>query len=236
MNPLAARINSLDWSGIFQTLDRQGFSIVNSLLTSTECQQLTSVYPREELFRSRIVMEQYRFGRGEYQYFAYPLPGIVQTLRENIYPQLVPLANSWHEALGVKTSCPSQLHDFLELCHRAGQGRSTPLLLKYQAGDFNCLHQDLYGELTFPLQVAIVLSEPGRDFAGGEFVLTEQKPRSQPRVHVLNLHQGDAVIFAVNHRPVLGTRGKYRVTLKHGVSQLHRGQRYCLGIIFHDAA
>ncbi|MDX2214463.1 MAG: 2OG-Fe(II) oxygenase [Oculatellaceae cyanobacterium bins.114] len=197
---------------------------------------MAACYADKTLFRSRIVMEQYRFGQGEYQYFAYPLPTIVQNLRESLYPQLVSLSNRWHEALELKTRFPNESDRFLETCHQAGQTRPTPLLLKYETGDYNCLHQDLYGELTFPLQVAIALSQPGQDFMGGEFVLTEQKPRSQSRVHVLNLQQGDAVIFAVSHRPVQGTRGTYRVNLKHGVSSLHSGQRFCLGIIFHDAA
>ncbi|MBD2461154.1 2OG-Fe(II) oxygenase [Oscillatoria sp. FACHB-1407] len=233
---IAQRVNTIDWLTILQTLDRQGFATLNSLLTVTECQQLAYSYSDDTLFRSRIVMERYRFGHGEYQYFAYPLPSQVQSLRESVYPQLVPLANQWHSILGIETRFPDQLGRFLETCHQAGQIRPTPLLLKYEVGDYNCLHQDLYGELTFPFQVAIALSEPGRDFLGSEFVLTEQKPRSQSRVHVVNLHQGDAVIFAVNHRPVQGTKGFYRATLKHGVSALHSGRRFCLGIIFHDAA
>jgi uncharacterized protein len=228
-------INRINWENVLTTLDRQGFATINPLLTPTECQAIAQVYSDAALFRSRIVMERYRFGRGEYQYFAYPLPAIVQQLREQIYPQLVPLANRWHQALGLETRFPAQLDQFLDTCHQAGQNRPTPLLLKYGTGDFNCLHQDLYGPLTFPFQVAIVLNQSGRDFSGGEFVLTEQKARSQSRAHVLNLNQGDAVIFAVSHRPVQGTRGIYRVNLRHGISVLHSGERYCLGVIFHDA-
>jgi uncharacterized protein len=233
---ITQKINTLNWPSILQSLENQGFSTLNSLLSPMECRQLSNFYNMEERFRSRIIMQRYRFGRGEYQYFAYPLPTIVQTLRERIYPQLTSLANRWNKALGIKVVYPDQLHDFLDLCHQSDQTRPTPLLLKYEEGDFNCLHQDLYGELSFPLQVAIVLNEPGQDFSGGEFVLSEQKARSQSQVHVLNLHQGDAVIFAVSHRPVQGVKGIYRVNLKHGISSLHAGQRYCLGIIFHDAA
>jgi uncharacterized protein len=229
-------INQINWETILTTLDRQGFATINSLLTPTECQTIVQFYPQSECFRSRIDMARYRFGQGEYQYFAYPLPPILQQLREQIYPKLVPLANRWHQALGLETRFPELLDRFLDTCHQAGQTRPTPLLLKYQTGDFNCLHQDLYGPLTFPLQVAIVLNQAGRDFSGGEFVLTEQKARSQSRAHVLNLNQGDAVIFAVSHRPVQGTRGSYRVNMKHGISALHSGDRYCLGVIFHDAA
>lgn len=233
---LIARIENTDWDSISDKLDEQGFATINSLLTYGECEKVIDLYPQESRFRKRVVMEQHQYGQGEYQYFAYPLPAIAQTLREALYPRLVPTANRWHMALGLETHFPDQLADFLELCHAAGQTQPTPLLLKYQTGDFNCLHQDLYGDRVFPLQVAILLNEPTVDFTGGEFVLTEQKPRAQARVRVLNLRQGDAVIFAVNQRPVRGSRGFHPVVMKHGVSPLHGGQRHCLGIIFHDAA
>ncbi|MEP0932292.1 2OG-Fe(II) oxygenase [Leptolyngbya sp. PL-A3] len=180
-------------------------------------------------------MERYRFGKGEYKYFAYPLPPLVQTLRDRLYPHLSPLANRWNEALNTSFRFPNTLPEFLELCHQSGQQRPTPLLLKYKAEDYNCLHQDLYGEMAFPLQVAIALSQPNQDYTGGEFILIEQKPRAQSRAHAITLNQGDAIIFAVHHRPVQGSRGFYRVNLKHGVSTIKSGQRYCLGIIFHDA-
>jgi hypothetical protein len=233
---LAERIDAIAWASPLATLDRQGFVILPSLLTAEDCCQAIDLYAQETLFRKRVVMEHHQYGRGEYQYFAYPLPAIAQTLRETLYPRLVPLANRWNAAIGVDTTFPDQLADFLATCHQAGQTRPTPLLLKYQPGDFNCLHQDLYGDRLFPLQAAILLNEPGQDFTGGELVLTEQKPRAQSRVQVLNLRRGDAVIFAVNRRPVQGTRGFYRMVMKHGVSPLHTGQRHCLGIIFHDAA
>ena len=186
-------------------------------------------------FRKRIVMASHGFGRGEYQYFAYPLPRVLQTLRETLYARLAPIANRWHERMRVDTRFPGTHAEFLARCHAAGQARPTPLLLRYGAGDFNCLHQDLYGEHVFPLQVAVLLSRPGQDFSGGEFVLTEQRPRMQSRVEVVRLEQGDAVVFAVNSRPVDGTRGSYRVNMRHGVSRLHGGQRHTLGLIFHDA-
>jgi hypothetical protein len=233
---LIERIENTDWDSISDRLDDQGFATINSLLTFEECEKVIDFYHQESRFRKRIVMEQHQYGQGEYQYFDYPLPPIAQTLREALYPRLVPTANRWHQALGFETQFPDQLTDFLEDCHAAGQTRPTPLLLKYETGGFNCLHQDLYGDRVFPLQVAILLSEPWSDFTGGEFVLTEQKPRAQAQVRVLNMRQGDAAIFAVNQRPVRGSRGFHRVVMKHGVSPLHGGQRYCLGIIFHDAA
>lgn len=230
------RIETLPWQELLQTLDRQGFIKIGKLLEPEECQQLIDLYRDRQSFRSRIVMERYRFGQGEYQYFDYPLPNIVQSLRSSVYPQLSALANKWNKSLAKTFTFPDTLATFLEHCHAANQIRSTPILLKYQAGDFNCLHQDLYGEISFPLQMAIVLSQPEQDFSGGEFVLVEQKPRTQSRVHVLPLRQGEAVIFAVSHRPVSGTKGFYRVNMKHGVSVIHSGDRYCLGVIFHDAA
>lgn len=233
---LPERLSSLDWPRILAQIDHSGFGVIQSLFSPEDCAQVTALYPETDRFRRQIVMERHQYGQGEYQYFAYPLPAIAQTLRESLYPQLVPLANRWQQAMDQSAVFPEQLSDFLAVCHQAGQTRPTPLLLKYAAGDYNCLHQDLYGDHLFPLQAAILLSEPGRDFTGGEFVLTEQKPRTQARVQVLNLYQGDAVIFAVNQRPVPGARGCYRVDMKHGVSPLHAGHRHCLGIIFHDAA
>jgi hypothetical protein len=193
------------------------------------------MYPDDAAFRSRVVMARHGFGRGEYKYFRYPLPDLVERLRTDMYPQLAPIANRWNEALRIDVRYPERHTEFLQRCHDAGQPRPTPLLLQYGEGDYNCLHQDLYGEHVFPIQVAVLLSEPERDFAGGDFVLTEQRPRMQSRVEVVPLRQGDAVAFAVHHRPVQGTRGTYRVNLKHGVSRIRRGHRHTLGIIFHDA-
>jgi hypothetical protein len=200
------------------------------------CDTVAALYHRDEAFRSRVVMARHGFGRGEYRYFAYPLPSTVQSLRTGLYPHLAPIANGWHARLGIETRFPDNYADFIVRCHDAGQTRPTPLLLRYGPGDYNCLHQDLYGAEVFPLQVAVLLSEPERDFTGGEFVLTEQRPRQQSRVAVAPLAQGDGVVFAVNSRPVKGMRGDYRVAMRHGVSRLHTGQRHTLGIIFHDAA
>jgi hypothetical protein len=205
------------------------------LLTPAECEELAALYPRDAPFRSRIVMGRHGFGRGEYKYFTYPLPGIVANLRESLYPHLVASANAWNATMGIEVRYPDAHAEFLARCHAAGQTRPTPLLLHYGPDDYNCLHQDLYGEHVFPIQVAILLSSPHRDFEGGEFVLTEQRPRMQSRVEVVSLQQGDAVAFAVHHRPVRGTRGSYRVNMRHGVSRIVRGQRHTLGIIFHDA-
>jgi hypothetical protein len=216
-------------------LDRHGAAVLPRLLSSAECRALTALYEDEERFRSRVVMARHNFGRGEYQYFAYPLPPIVAALRVALYPHLAGIANRWSRALGGEQSFPEDLESWLGRCHRAGQTRPTPLLLKYGEGDFNCLHQDLYGEHVFPLQAAILLSQPGEDFTGGEFALAEQRPRAQSRVEVAALARGDAVIFPVHHRPVKGTRGFYRVLMRHGVSRLKSGNRFTLGIIFHDA-
>ena len=217
-------------------LDAQGFAVLPALLGADECMQLVRCYEDPGLFRSRVVMSRHGFGRGEYQYFAYPLPGRIAELREHLYTQLLPIANRWQEQMGLDDRYPDSHAEFLARCHAAGQSRPTPLLLRYGADDFNCLHQDLYGEQVFPLQMAVLLSRPGVDFRGGEFVLTEQRPRQQSRVQVVGLGQGDAVIFAVNERPVSGSRGFYRVKMRHGVSRLRSGERHTLGVILHDAA
>src|SRR4249920_3236841 len=212
--------------------------MMNAMATfpaQAECEALAALYPHDAHFRSRVVMERHGFGRGEYKYFDHPLPQTVGALRSAIYPRLVPLANRWNESLGIATRYPAVHVDYLKRCHDAGQRRPTPLMLRYGPQDYNCLHQDLYGDEVFPLQVAILLSEPGRDFSGGEFVMTEQRPRMQSRAEVVPLAQGDAVVFAVHHRPVQGTRGTYRVNMRHGVSRLRSGQRHTLGVIFHDA-
>jgi uncharacterized protein len=228
--------HDLDWAALSAELDAQGSARVPGLLSPAECEAIAGLYPFDEQFRSRVVMGRHGFGRGEYKYFSYPLPEPVAALRALFYPHLAPIANRWNQAMGIDVRFPAQHEAFLERCHEAGQLRPTPLLLQYEAGDYNCLHQDLYGEHVFPLQVAILLSEPGRDFTGGEFVLTEQRPRMQSRPEVVPLTQGDAVIFAVHHRPVQGTRGVYRVNLRHGVSRLRSGHRHTLGVIFHDAS
>jgi len=209
--------------------------MVERLLVPDECRTISGLYPNDDIFRSHVVMARHGFGRGEYKYFGYPLPGLIARLRTAVYPYLVPLANRWNKAMGIDVCYPEKHADFIERCHQAGQIRPTPLLLQYGADDYNCLHQDLYGEHVFPLQVAILLSEPGRDFEGGEFVLTEQRPRMQSRPEVVPLAQGDAVAFAVHHRPVQGTRGAYRVNLRHGVSRIRSGHRHTVGVIFHDA-
>jgi uncharacterized protein len=234
--PLAQRVAGLDWPRIEADLDAQGYATTGPLLTAEECRALAGLYPEDGPFRSRIVMALHGFGRGEYKYFAYPLPAEVAALRTATYPYLAPIANRWAESMGQPARYPETLEAFLARCHAAGQQRPTPLLLRYGAGDHNCLHQDLYGELAFPLQLALLLNEPGRDFAGGEFVLVEQRPRQQSRPEVVPLRQGEAVIFATSHRPTQGTRGPYRVTMRHGVSRLRAGSRHTLGIIFHDAA
>ena len=232
---MAGRVKTLDWERVSTDLDAQGCAIIDGLLTPEECDAMAGLYQVDGIFRSRVVMGRHGFGRGEYKYFSYPLPDIVAGLRTSIYLHLVPIANRWNHAMGIDVRFPATHADFIARCHAAGQGRPTPLLLQYEVGDYNCLHQDLYGEHVFPMQVAILLSEPGRDFMGGEFVLTEQRPRMQSRPEVVPLMQGDAVVFAVHHRPVQGTRGMYRVNLRHGVSRLRSGRRHTLGVIFHDA-
>jgi len=233
--PVAERLAAIDWRPIGEELDGYGSAILPAILSAEECESLAALYPTDPLFRSRIVMARHGFGRGEYKYFAYPLPELVGELRSSLYPLLAEIANRWSEALGGEVRYPDEHAAFLERCHRAGQTRPTPLLLQYGEGDYNCLHQDLYGEHVFPLQVAFLLSAPGRDFTGGEFVLTEQRPRMQSRAEVVGLRQGDGVIFPVHHRPVRGTRGLYRVNMRHGVSRLRSGRRHAIGIIFHDA-
>ena len=217
-------------------LDSDGYAILPPLLSPAECASLVRAYEFDALFRSRVVMARHGFGRGEYKYFAYPLPGLVLNLRTTLYQQLVDIANRWNEAMNVAVYYPDEHEEFLDRCHRAGQIRPTPLLLRYGEGDYNCLHQDLYGEHVFPLQIAFLLSKPEQDFTGGEFVLTEQRPRMQSHATVVPLVQGSAVVFAVNNRPVRGTRGTYRVKMRHGVSRVRSGTRHTLGIIFHDAA
>jgi len=233
---LAARIAALDWTEIAQALDAHGCATTGALLTSDECNQLAASYKSDGPFRSRVVMSRHGFGRGEYKYFAYPLPELVAILRSGLYPPLAEIANRWNESMNVAAPYPSDHAGYLARCHRAGQNRPTPLLLRYGAGDYNSLHQALYGDLVFPLQVTLLLSRPREDFTGGEFVLTEQRPRMQSRAEVVPLVQGEAVIFPVHHRPVRGTRGTYRVNMRHGVSRLRSGHRHTLGIIFHDAA
>ena len=230
-----ARVNALDWPQVGRHLDEQGSTLLQGVLSPDECRALAALYPEESLFRSRVVMGRHGFGRGEYKYFSYPLPKLIQGLRTALYLRLAPIANHWNAAMGIEVRYPESHEAFVQRCHDAGQRRPTPLLLEYGEGDFNCLHQDLYGEHVFPIQVAILLSEPQRDFTGGEFVLTEQRPRMQSRPEVVPLRQGDAVAFAVHHRPVQGTRGTYRVNLRHGVSRLRSGRRHTVGIIFHDA-
>jgi hypothetical protein len=232
---LRGRVDGLPWDGIARQLDGYGCAKVAALLTAGQCDDIAALYRQEPLFRSRVVMGRHGFGRGEYKYFDYPLPDIVGALREAIYPHVAPLANRWYEAMGIAARFPARHRDFIGRCHAAGQRRPTPLLLQYGEGDYNCLHQDLYGEHVFPLQVAVLLSEPGKDFHGGEFVMTEQRPRMQSRPEVVALAKGDAVVFAVHTRPVKGTRGTYRVNHRHGVSRLHGGHRQTLGVIFHDA-
>ncbi|MGP0593996.1 2OG-Fe(II) oxygenase [Nitrospira sp. T9] len=229
------RVNAIDWGQVSGDLDAEGSAVTERLLTSKECENLAMVYSRPEIFRSRIVMSRHNFGRGEYQYFRYPLPDLIEQLRNATYPHLVPVANRWNAAMGIEIRFPKRHEDFLARCRHSGQDKPTPLMLKYETDDYNCLHQDLYGEHVFPLQLAILLSDPQKDFTGGEFVMTEQRPRMQSRLIVVPIRQGDGLIFAVHHRPVRGGRGWYRVNLRHGVSRVRSGQRYTVGIIFHDA-
>jgi uncharacterized protein len=233
--PVVDPTGAIDWGRVSQDLDAYGSAVVERLLSPEECRDLIALYPVDDLFRSRIVMARHGFGRGEYKYFQYPLPDTIAALRTAVYPRLAPIANRWNEAMGMDVRYPEEHADFIARCHEAGQRKPTPLLLRYEASDYNCLHQDVYGEHVFPLQLAILLSEPGRDFTGGEFVMTEQRPRMQSRAEVVPLRQGDGVVFAVHHRPVRGSRGVYRVNLRHGVSRVRSGHRHTVGIIFHDA-
>jgi hypothetical protein len=224
-----------DWDRAALELDQYGCTVLDHLLSPTQCRGLAELYPDEFRFRSRVVMARHGFGRGEYLYFRYPLPEPIAALRTAVYARLAPIANRWNEAMGLEPRYPADHAGYLARCHAAGQRKPTPLLLRYEAGDYNCLHQDLYGAHVFPLQLTVLLSEPGRDFTGGEFLMTEQRPRMQSRAEVVPLRQGDGVVFAVHHRPVQGARGTYRVNLRHGVSRIRSGRRFTVGIIFHDA-
>jgi len=232
---IAERVDAIDWTEIAAHLDGHGWATIERFLSTDECRVIAGVYDDDSAFRSRIVMARHGFGRGEYKYFRYPLPDIIADLRAALYPRLAPIANRWNESMRLDVRYPTEHAEFLERCHEAGQTRPTPLLLRYGAGDFNALHQDLYGEHVFPLQAAFLLSEPEKDFTGGELVLTEQRPRMQSRAAVVPIGRGDGVVFAVHHRPVQGTRGTYRVNMRHGVSEVRSGRRHTLGVIFHDA-
>jgi uncharacterized protein len=231
-----ASVQSVDWESARDILDANGWALLRNLMSECECDTISNLYGREDGFRSRVIMARHGFGRGEYRYFSYPLPPLIQELRTSLYPYLATIANRWHVRMGIEQRFPTTLKEFLDRCHENGQLRPTPLLLQYAKGDYNCLHQDLYGEHVFPLQVAVLLSDPNSDFEGGEFVLTEQRPRTQSRVSVVPLKKGDGVLFAVNSRPVTGTKGDYKVKMRHGVSPLRNGHRHTVGIIFHDAA
>jgi uncharacterized protein len=232
---LEPRVSAMDWAAIELDLTREGFALLPALLTARECDDVASYFPQDHRFRSHIVMERYAFGRGEYKYFAEPLPDLVGQLRQTLYPRLSPVANRWHSAMRIDERFPATLDEFRDICRRAGQQKPTPLLLHYKEGDYCCLHQDLYGEHVFPFQTVILLDEPGVDFEGGEFLLAESDPRKPGRAEVIPLRKGDGVVIAVNHRPVRGSRGFHRSALRHGVSRLRRGERHTLGIIFHDA-
>src|SRR5438045_1580838 len=230
-----ARVERLNWQHISEQLDSYGSAVLERILVPRECRAVADLYSQDEIFRSRVVMARHGFGRGEYKYFNYPLPKIIGELRSALYPRLVPIANRWNAAMSIETRYPENHSEFIARCHKVGQAKPTPLLLQYQAGDYNCFHQDIYGEHVFPIQIAILLSEPSKDFTGGEFVLAEQRPRMQSRPEVVSLRQGAGVAFAVHHLSVQGTRGFYRVNLRHGLSRIRSGRRYTLGIIFHDA-
>jgi hypothetical protein len=233
--PPSLRLDRIDWPRVAASLDSDGCAVIAGVLAPGTCRELMELYADDTRFRSRIVMSRHGFGRGEYKYFANPLPPIVAALRERLYPPLAAIANAWSDALRSGVRYPPDHAAFVDACHRAGQTKPTPLLLQYGTGDYNCLHQDIYGDLVFPLQVAFLLAGPGEDFTGGEFVVTEQRPRMQSRVEVVPLQRGDGVIFPVHHRPVRGARGVYRVNMRHGVSRIRSGRRATLGVIFHDA-
>ena len=232
---IEARVDAVDWAAVHGDLDAQGWALVPQLLTHAEADSIAGLYHEERGFRSQVVMARHGYGRGAYKYFSYPLPPLIQALRTTAYPHLAPIANEWHARMGHAVRFPDRHAAFLARCHEAGQVRPTPLLLEYGPGDYNCLHRDLYGEHVFPMQIAILLDQPGEDFKGGEFVMTEQRPRMQTRAMVLPLRRGDAAVFAVNSRPMRGTRGDYQVKLNHGVSRLYSGKRHTVGVIFHDA-
>jgi hypothetical protein len=236
LDPVLTRVAAYDWTALARALDTGGYAVLPGLLTAEECRTTAALFAEAGLFRSHIDMARHGYGKGEYRYFQYPLPALVAGLRTALYPPLAAIANAWNARMSIDERYPADHADFVLRCHAAGQARPTPLLLQYVADDYNCLHQDLYGALAFPLQVAILLSEPGEDFAGGEFIITEQRPRMQSRAEVVPLRRGDAVAFAVHHRPVQGTKRSYRVNLRHGVSRVRSGLRHTLGIIFHDAA
>ena len=228
-------LHDISWEQVSRDLDADGNALIRGILSPDECDEIRLLYDNDNLFRSQVVMERHGFGRGEYRYFRYPLPDRIRDLRTSLYPHLVPISNRWNEAMGIEGRFPATHAEYVRRCHQAGQDKPTPLLLKYGTDDYNCLHQDLYGEHVFPLQIAVLLSEPDRDFIGGEFVMSEQRPRMQSRPIVVPLRKGDGVVFAVRHRPVQGKKSIYRVNLRHGVSRIRSGSRYTLGIIFHDA-
>ena len=234
-NEIVSRLQSTDWQNVAAELDERGCALLSKIIPAEDCRRIVAMYLDNDNFRSRVVMARHGYGRGEYKYFSYPLPEVVGEIRTAVYPKLVPTANNWNEAMNIDVRYPDAHEEFIKRCHTAGQTRPTPLLLKYGEGDYNCLHQDLYGEHVFPMQMAFLLSEPNKDFTGGEFVITEQRPRMQTRTEVVQLTLGDAVIFAVHQRPIKGNRGHYRVNMRHGVSRLRSGSRYTLGVIFHDA-
>jgi hypothetical protein len=236
MLALERRIDVLDWNALGESLTTHGYAVTPQILTSDECAAVVALYEDESRFRSHVLMERHRFGVGDYKYFAYPLPEIVIAARTHTYPPLARIANQWAEAFGEKHApYPADHAAFLKICHKAGQTRPTPLVLHYQAGGYNCLHQDLYGEVAFPLQMVFLLGQPGRDWQGGEFVLVEQQPRAQSKAEIVAAGQGQAIVFTTRYRPVKGSRGFYRVSLRHGVSRVRSGTRFTLGIIFHDA-
>ncbi|OOQ57933.1 2OG-Fe(II) oxygenase [Mucilaginibacter pedocola] len=233
---LAERIEQADWAAATESLNSKGYAMLSGILSADECDALIGQYSEDALYRKTIQMENHGYGLGQYRYYNYPLPGVVQQLREGIYPHIAPVANNWMKVLGMETSFPGNLQELTEQCHAHGQNRPTPLILKYNKGGYNAMHQDLYGEIFFPMQLVVCLNQPGKDFEGGEFVLVEQRPRMQSKAMVLNPGKGDMLIFTTNFRPVLGSRGYYRVNMRHGVSELRSGQRHTLGVIFHDAS